>query len=291
VKTILKGATKTVTIERGLPTAIIGERINPTGRKKLAEALLNEDMDYVRREAIQQVEDGADVIDINVGVAGGNEEKLLPMAVKVVTEAVGCPICIDSPHPKALPAALAICPGRPLINSVNGEEASLNRVLPLVKEFGAAVIGLTMDDAGIPTTSDARLAIAEKIVNRAVQMGIPAEDIIIDCLALTIGADHQAALVTLDTIHKVTTQLGVNVSLGASNVSFGLPDREGINDIFIAMAIQAGMSCAIVHPGKARRAVLVADLLMGRDEFAMKYIKYHRAQQQKAAAAAAANPQ
>ncbi len=144
----------------------------------------------MRNEAIKQVEDGADVIDINVGVAGGDEEKLLPMAVQAVSEVIDCPICIDSPHPTALPKALEICPGRPLINSVNGEEASLARVLPLVKQFNTAVIGLTMDDEGIPTTAEKRFAIAEKIVNRAAQLGISAENILIDCLALTVGADH-----------------------------------------------------------------------------------------------------
>ena len=287
MQTVLKGTAKTVTIERGQPVVIIGERINPTGRKKLGEALLNEDMDYVCREAIQQVEDGATVIDVNVGVAGGDEDRLLPMAVKAVSEVVDCPLCIDSPHPTALPAALKICPGRPLINSVNGEEASLKRVLPLVKEFDTAVIGLTMDDEGIPTTSEKRFAIAEKIINRAVQMGIKAEDIIIDCLALTVGADPQAGLVTLETIRRVSTELGVNVSLGASNVSFGLPDRETINQIFTAMAIQAGMTCAIVHPAKSQRGILIADMLLGRDEYCANYIRYHRAQEKKAAAASA----
>jgi 5-methyltetrahydrofolate--homocysteine methyltransferase len=284
MKTVLEGRTKIVTIERGGPTIIIGERINPTGRKRLGEALLAGDMDYVRNEALKQVEDGADVIDINVGVAGGDEDKLLPMAVQAVSEVIDCPICIDSPHPTALPKALAICPGRPLINSVNGEEASLARVLPLVKEFNTAVIGLTMDAEGIPTTAEKRFAIAEKIVNRAAQLGIPAESIVIDCLALTVGADHQAALVTLETIRRVSAELGVNIALGASNVSFGLPDRETINELFLAMAIQAGLTCAIVHPGKAKRGIMVVDMLLGRDEFAMNYIKYHRAQEKKAAA-------
>lgn len=277
MKTVLRGRAREVIIERGRPTVIIGERINPTGRNKLAEALLNEDMEFVKREAIKQVEDGALVIDVNVGAAGVDEEKLLPMAVKAVSEAVDVPIAIDSTHPKALPAALEICPGRPIINSVNGEEASLRRVLPLVKEFGVAVIGLTMDDEGIPKTSDKRLAIAHKVVNRAVQMGIPAEDVVVDCLALTVGADHTAGLVSLESIQKVKDELGVNMSLGASNISFGLPDREAINDIFLGMAIFAGVNCPIVHPARARRAILISDLLLGRDEFAMNYISYYRA--------------
>lgn len=284
MQTVLRGPSSEIIISPDKPIVMIGERINPTGRKKLGEALLSGDMDYVRNEAIKQVEDGADVIDINVGVAGGDEEKLLPMAVQAVSEVIDCPICIDSPHPTALPKALAICPGRPLINSVNGEEASLARVLPLVKEFNTAVIGLTMDAEGIPTTAEKRFAIAEKIVNRAAQLGIPAESIVIDCLALTVGADHQAALVTLETIRRVSAELGVNIALGASNVSFGLPDRETINELFLAMAIQAGLTCAIVHPGKAKRGIMVVDMLLGRDEFAMNYIKYHRAQEKKAAA-------
>ncbi len=276
MKTILKGTTKEVIIERGRPTVIIGERINPTGRKKLAQALGNEDMGYVRKEAIRQVEDGALVIDVNVGAAGIDEEKLLPMAVQAVAQAVEVPLCIDSTHPKALPAALKVCPGRPIVNSVNGEEASLERVLPFIKEHGVAVIGLTMDDDGIPYDSDARLAIAHKIVNRAAQLGIPTADVVIDCLALAVGADQRAGLVALESIQKVTKELGVNVTLGASNVSFGLPDRETINDIFVAMAILAGMNCPLVHPVKARRAILIADMLMGRDEYAMNYLSYYR---------------
>ncbi len=277
MKTVLKGTAREVIIERGRPTVIIGERINPTGRKKLVEALGNEDMGYVRREALKQVEDGALVIDVNVGAAGIDEEKLLPMAVQAVAEAVELPLCVDSTHPKALPVALKVCPGRPIVNSVNGEEASLERVLPLIKEYGVAVIGLTMDDEGIPYDSDARLTIAHKIVNRASQLGIPAEDVVIDCLALAVGAEHRAGLVALETIQKVVKELGVNVTLGASNVSFGLPDRETINDIFVAMAILAGMNCPILHPARARRAILIADMLMGRDEYAMNYLSYYRA--------------
>jgi 5-methyltetrahydrofolate--homocysteine methyltransferase len=276
MRTVLKGTTQEVIIERGQPTVIIGERINPTGRKKLAEALQNKDMAYVRRQAVKQVADGASVIDVNVGAAGIDEEKLLPMAVQAVAAVVEVPLCIDSTHPKALPAALKVCPGRPIVNSVNGEEASLARVLPLVKEHGVAVIGLTMDDAGIPDDSDARLTIAHKIVNRAAQLGIPTADVVIDCLALAVGADQRAALVTLESIQKVVKELGVNVTLGASNVSFGLPDRQIINDIFVAMAILAGMNCPIVHPVKARRAILIADMLMGRDEYAMNYLSYYR---------------
>ncbi len=281
METVLIGRTETATITRDGPVVIIGERINPTGKKRLAEALRARDMGYVRREAIAQVEQGALVVDVNVGTTGVDEAEVLPLAVKTVAEAVEVPICIDSAHEKALPAALALCPGKPLVNSVNGEEASLARVLPLVKEHGAAVIGLTMDDDGIPDNAPQRLAIADKIVNRAAQQGIPLEDVIIDCLALTVGADHHAARVTLETIRLVREKLGVNIALGASNVSFGLPERERINDIFVAMAVVAGLTCAIVDPAKARQGILITDLLMGHDEYAMNYLSWYRAQQKK----------
>jgi 5-methyltetrahydrofolate--homocysteine methyltransferase len=248
VETTLVGRTTAVTISPVHPTVIIGERINPTGKKKLAEALRAGDMDYIRQVAVMQMEQGANVIDVNVGAVGVDEEAILPRAVEVVANATGLPISIDSPHVQALPAALKICGGQPLINSVTGEPASLERVLPLVKEFDASVIGLTMDENGIPGTAEGRLSIAEKILERAAQMGIGPERILVDCLALTVGADHRAAITTLDAIRLVREKLGVNLALGASNVSHGLPDRDAINNYFIAMAILAGVNCPIVDP-------------------------------------------
>ena len=276
METVLKGMGKEVVITPGGTTRIIGERINPTGRKKLAAALIAGDLERVRAEAIAQVEEGADIIDVNVGAAGVDEKDLLPKAVQVVAEVVDVPICIDSSDSDALAAALAVCPGRPLVNSVNGEERSLAAILPVVKQYGAAVIGLTMDDDGIPTEPEKRLEVAKKIISRAEAIGISREDVIIDCLALTMGADSKAGLVTLTTIQMVREELGVNITLGASNVSFGLPDREGINAGFLAMAVMAGMNCPIVNPKHSRLPLMVADLALGRDDYAMNYLKAYR---------------
>ena len=282
METILKGAHKTVTISPQKPTVLIGERINPTGKKRLAAALSEGDLDIVRTEAEAQVEAGADVLDVNVGVTGVDEVDLLPQAVRLVMETVQVPVCIDSANAEALRAALAmhseLAPeGKPLVNSVNGEEVNLERVLPLVAEYKAAVIGLTMDEDGIPPTSEKRLAVARKIVERAEALGIPAQDVVIDCLSLTVGADDpQAALVTLEAIRMVRQELGVNMTLGASNVSFGLPEREVVNWAFLAMAIQNGVNCPIVDAAKVRPAILAADLLLGRDEYAMRYIKAYK---------------
>jgi 5-methyltetrahydrofolate--homocysteine methyltransferase len=281
METILKSAKKTVVISPEKPTVLIGERINPTGRKRLATALAEGNLEIIRGEAEAQVEAGADVLDVNVGAAGVDEVDLLPKAVRIVMETVDVPICIDSADIGALRAALAVhqelAPeGKPLINSVNGEEERLEKVLPLVAEFKTAVIGLAMDDDGIPNESAKRLAVAQTIVERAGALGIPPEDIAIDCLALTVGADSQAAVVSLGAMEMVRAELGVNMTLGASNVSFGLPDREVVNWAFLAMAIQNGVNCPIVNAAKVRPAILAADLLLGRDEYAMRYIKAYK---------------
>jgi 5-methyltetrahydrofolate--homocysteine methyltransferase len=191
------------------------------------------------------------------------------------------PIAIDTADGTALAAALdmhkQVNPnGKPLINSVNGEDASLARVLPLVAEYGTAVIGLCMDDQGIPDTAEKRLAVAKKIVDRAESHGIPREDILIDCLALTVGADSQAGRVTLDAIRLVREELGVNLALGASNISFGLPEREVINGVFLALAIERGLNCPIVDPAKVAHFIQATDLALGRDEYAMRYLKAYR---------------
>jgi 5-methyltetrahydrofolate--homocysteine methyltransferase len=286
MKTVLKGTGAKVAIEDGRPTVILGERINPTGKKRLAAALIAGDLDIVRQEALAQVEAGADILDVNVGAAGVDEADLLPKAVKLVLETVDVPVAIDTADGSALAAALAahkdLSPnGKPLINSVNGEEASLDRVLPLVAEYGTAVIGLCMDDDGIPETPERRLEVAKKIVARAEEHGIGREDLLIDCLALTVGADSQAAWTTLEAIRMVTEELGVNTALGASNVSFGLPDRETINGAFLAMAIMRGLKCPIVDAAKVRHYILAADLALGRDEYAMRYLKAFRQRQKK----------
>ena len=281
METRLKGTGKPVIIADGRPTVVLGERINPTGKKKLAAALLAGDLEVVRQEALAQVAAGADLLDVNVGAAGVDEVSLLPQAVRLVMETVSVPIVIDTPNGPALAAALAahkeLNPdGKPLVNSVNGEEECLARVLPLVAKYGTAVIGLCMDEQGIPATPELRLAVAAKIVERAEALGIPRENVLIDCLALTVGADTKAALRTLEAIRLVKRELGVNTALGASNVSFGLPEREVLNGAFLAMAIAAGLNCAIVDAAKVRPVILAADLVLGRDEYAMRYIKAFR---------------
>jgi 5-methyltetrahydrofolate--homocysteine methyltransferase len=282
--TILKGMKKKVVVGDGRPTVLLGERINPTGKKKLAAALVAGDLEVVRQEALAQVEAGADILDVNVGAAGVDEVDLLPKAVKLVLETVDLPVAIDTADGKALAVALALHKevnpdGKPLVNSVNGEEASLARVLPLVAEYGTAVIGLCMDDDGIPETPEKRLAVAKKIVERAEGYGIGREDILIDCLALTVGADSQAGWITLEAIRMVKEELGVNMALGASNVSFGLPDRETINGVFLAMAIGRGLNCPIVDAAKVAGYIQAADLALGRDEYAMRYLKAYRKRQ------------
>lgn len=281
MQTVLRGKTSETIIDIEGAFTIIGERINPTGYKKLAAALKENDFDYVRRIATQQVENGATVLDINVGVPELDDVALLPQVIQMVAETVDVPICIDTPNPQALAAALPATPGKALVNSVNGEEKVMEAVLPLVKEHGAAVIGLTMDDAGIPAEPEKRLAIAEKIAERAAQLGIPIEDIVIDPLVMAVGADSKAATITLETIRLVREKLGVNINLGASNVSFGLPDRHTINQAFLALAIGAGATCAITHPRKLGPTVHAVDLVLGRDDFGMRYITYWREHQPK----------
>lgn len=265
-----------VTITDNGPTMLIGERINPTGKKKLAEALQSGDLDAVRNEAVAQVEAGADILDVNVVTPGVDEIAVLPRALEKVMEAVEVPLCIDINNPAALKEALKVYEGKPIVNSVTGEENSLNEVLPLVKEYGTAVIGLTIDEDGIPKEADRRVAIAHKIVERAGSMGIPPEDIIVDCLALTLGADSSAALVTLEAIRRVKEELGVNQTLGASNISFGLPERGIVNHTFLTLAISSGVTCPTVNVAKVRAAILSTDLVLGRDRFAQRYMRYIR---------------
>jgi len=279
MQTLLTSNKSEVKIDTEGPFVIIGEKINPTGHKKLATALREEDYDYVRELARKQVEAGADVLDVNVGVPGLDEVSLLPRVIEIVTSEVDVPICLDSANHEALAAGLAVTPGKPLVNSVNGEQASLEAVLPVVKDFGAAVIGLTMDDNGIPSDVEVRVGIAGKILERAAKIGIPAEDVVIDPLVLTIGADSNAGVVTLQTIEMVRREFGVNINLGASNVSFGLPDRHTINQTFLALAAGVGATCAITDPLKLTATIRAIDLLRGRDPFSGRYIKHFRSQQ------------
>ena len=276
MQTILHSATRQHTISPAHPVTLIGERINPTGRKKLAQALRDDDLEFVRALARAQAAAGADLLDVNVGVPGLDEVALLPAVVQAVVAASDLPICIDTANPAALAAALQVAPGKPLVNSVNGEEDSLARVLPLVREHNAAVIGLAMDDDGIPADADSRARVAERIVERAARLGIPAEDVLIDPLVLTVGADPQAGAVTLRTIELIRERLGVNINLGATNVSFGLPERHTINQAFLALSIAAGATCMITDPAKLALAIRAAELLLGRDEYATHYITTYR---------------
>ncbi len=281
METIVSSATKKVIISDTRPTVLIGERINPTGKKKLTAALQAGDMEMVRREALEQVQAGASMLDVNAGAADVDEVSLLPKMIQVVMGTVDVPLCIDSSNIEALKAALAVYKGKPLINSVTGEEESLKRVLPLVKEYKAAVIGLAMDEGGIPSDAERRVAIAHRIVERAEAMGIPRADVVIDCLTLTLGADSKAGLVTLETIRRVKSELGTNMTLGAGNISFGLPDRSLLTSIFLSIAIAAGVTCPIVDVASVRTAVLAVDLVLGRDDYAMNYIRDYRNRQRK----------
>ncbi|MFC2046656.1 dihydropteroate synthase [Chloroflexota bacterium] len=280
METRVSSATKEIIISDNQPTVLIGERINPAGKKKLAAALQVGDMEFIRKEAIAQVQAGADILDINVGTSGVDEPTILPKSVQAVMETVEVPLSLDSDNTKALEAALKVYRGKPIINSVTGQEHSLNEILPLVKEHGAAVIGLTMDDDGIPPDPDRRVVIAQKIVERAEMLGIPRHDIIIDCLALTVAADGRSGLMTLQAVRKVQAQLGLNQTLGASNISYGLPDRNVLNHAFLALAIAAGVTCPTVDVAKVRQTVLATDLILARDRYAQRYIKTYRQRQQ-----------
>jgi len=274
MKTILGSKIKEVIINTEGPVIIIGECINPTRRKKLVSTLQNGDFEYVIELAKSQIDAGADILDVNVGFPGVDDVKLLPETVIKLQSQFDIPLCLDSPNPKAIEAALKVIEGKCLINSVNGEEKSMNAVLPIIKEYGAAVIGLTMDDDGITNDPYKRLAIAEKILEQAVRLGIKEENVIIDPLAMAVSADPQACIVTLETIRLVHEKLGLNITQGASNISFGLPDREILNIAHLILSIRNGLTCPIANPEKITAAVRAADLILGRDDFAMRFIEY-----------------
>ncbi len=275
--TILKTEKKEVVIGVDKPFVIIGEKINPTGLKKLGQALVDGNMDFVMELAKRQVAWGADLLDVNVGHPQIDEISMMSKVVEAVKSIVDVPLCIDSNDPKILEAGLKAAPGKPLVNSVNGEEKQMSIVLPIVKDRGAAVIGLTIGDEGIPKTAEERLAVAGKIIERAAKMGIPAEDIIIDPLVMTVGHDSNAANITLKTIELIRKEYGVNINLGASNVSFGLPDRFSVNSAFLSLGIQAGATCSITDAVKLGSAIRATDLLLGKDANSIRYLKYFRA--------------
>lgn len=276
METRISSATREVIIGDGRPTVLIGERINPTGKKKMSEALKEGNLEVVCKEAVAQVDAGADILDVNVSISGVDEVTLLPVVVRAVMDTVDVPLCLDSTNIAALEAALKVYRGKALINSVTGEDDALAKVLPLVKEYGAAVIGLVQDDEGIPNNSERRVAIAHKIVARAEAAGISREDIVIDCLALAVAADTSSGLVIIETIQRIKAELGVNMTVGASNFSFGIPDRSLVSNAFVAIVIAAGMTCLIADAAKARSTVLAADLALGHDKHARRYIEAYR---------------
>ena len=286
--TVLKSPTREVVIGHDRPFCIIGERINPTGRKAFAEQLRAGDLSQVVTDVEEQVAGGAHVLDVNMGVPLTDEAALLAQAVKLAQEHTDLPLCIDSSVVEALEAGLAAYEGKALVNSVTCEADRLERVLPLVKEHGAALICLVNDETGIPATAQDRLEVCKRLVEAVHgRWEIPLEDMVIDPLAMTVGADPNAVVTTLETIRLVAEEFGLNMTLGASNVSFGLPDRHALGAAFLALASYCGLTSAIMD---ARNSLTVdacraADLLLARDEWGMNWIAAHR--QAKAEAAPA----
>lgn len=274
MQTILRGKTREAIIDTNGPVIIIGESINPTRRKKLVSTLSELNFEYVLELAESQIRAGADVLDVNVGFPGVDDVRLLPATVVAISNRFDIPLCLDSPKPQAIEAALKVSAGKCLINSVNGEEVSLRAFIPIAKEYGAAIIGLTMDDEGITHDPEKRLAIAEKILERAVKAGIKEEDVIIDPLAMAVSADPRACIVTLETIRLVHNKLGLNVTMGSSNISFGLPNREILNSSFLTLSILNGLTCPIANPDKITAAVRATDLILGRDDYAMRFVEH-----------------
>ncbi len=265
-------ATNTVTITE---PRIIGERINPTGKKLFKEALLNKDMDYILNQALEQIHAGADILDVNVGLPGVDERAMMVDTIQALQAIVDVPLQIDSTIPEVLEAALRVYNGKPIVNSCNGEEESLNNVLPLVKKYGAAVVGLALDKDGIPPKAEDRVEIAKKIMNRAMALGIPKEDIYIDCLTLTASAEQEGVMETLKAVYTVKHELGLKTVLGVSNISFGLPNRRLVNHIFLTMALTNGLDLPIINPNieEMTGAVRAYKLLANIDKNSVDFIK------------------
>lgn len=271
----LCSATDTVIIDQ---PRIIGERINPTGKKRFQEALRTGDINYILNQAISQVKAGAEILDVNVGLPEIDEAAMMVKAVKSIQSIVEVPLQLDSTIPEVLEAGLRVYNGKPIVNSVNGEEKSLAAVLPLVKKYGASVVGLTLDEDGIPEQADRRFAIAKKIYERAVSLGIPNEDIYIDCLTLTASAQQSGVMETLTAVRRVKEELGLKTVLGVSNISFGLPGRELVNHTFLTMALQSGLDLPIMNPNVASMtgSVLAFRLLKGYDKNSLHYIDQYQ---------------
>jgi 5-methyltetrahydrofolate--homocysteine methyltransferase len=284
-RTVLESRTKTVVIGFDEPFCVIGERINPTGRKKLAAELEAGDFSTVERDALEQVACGAMVLDVNAGVVYNSnpdpnltEPPLMRHMIELVQSLVEVPLCIDSSVPGALEAGLEVCQGRPLLNSVTGEEERLERILPLVKKYNVPVVAISNDDTGISMDPDVRFAVARKIVERAADHGIPAHDIVVDPLVMPVGALATAGQQVFALVRRLREELGVNTTCGASNISFGLPQRHGINAAFLPMAIGAGMTSAIMNPVRLveMEAIRAANFLMNHDANGGEWIRFSR---------------
>jgi 5-methyltetrahydrofolate--homocysteine methyltransferase len=281
-RTLLASATKEVVIGFDQPFCVIGERINPTGRKKLAAEMVAGNFETVKKDALEQVAAGALVLDVNAGVTAVNpnetEPPLLVETIRIVQSLVRVPICIDSSVPAALKAGLEVAQGRPLVNSVTGEEDRLEAILPLIKKYDVPVIAISNDETGISEDPDVRFAVARKIVERAMDHGIKPQDVVVDPLVMPIGAMGSAGLQVFALVRRLREELKVNTSCGASNISFGLPHRHGINAAFLPMAIASGMTSAIMNPCRPQEmeAVRGANVLMGTDRDCMAWIRTYR---------------
>jgi len=284
MQTIVKSPTQTVIIGPDQPFVIIGERINPTGRKKLAEEMRAGDFSRVERDALAQVAAGAHILDVNVGISSVEPDKVEPdlmvKVIELIQSITDIPLCLDSSVAPALIAGIKAAHGRPIVNSVTGEEERLERILPVVAEYDVPVIAITNDESGISYDPTVRFGIAKKIVERAESYGIKREDVLVDPLAMPVGAVGTAGADLFALVRMVREELGCNTVCGASNISFGMPNRKLINSAFVAMAIAAGMTSAITNPleTEIRNAIYAADVLMGHDENAMRYLQAMRAQ-------------
>lgn len=278
VDTILSSRTKEVVIGAGRPFVIIGERINPTGRKLLAAEMKAGNFERVKADALAQVEAGAYMLDVNAGIPMADEPALLAQAIQLVQSVTDVPICIDSSIVEALERGLAVTAGKPLLNSITGEEERLEKLLPLVKKYGCAFIGISNDETGISQDPEVRFAVAKKIVERAMDYGIPKADVIIDPLVMPIGAMAGAGRSAFRILNRCRDELGVNTACGASNISFGLPNRPALNGAFLAMAIASGLTSAITNPiePEIKRAIMAANVLMGYDENCLAWIQANR---------------
>jgi len=280
--TVLSSATKTITIGSDQPFCIIGERINPTGRKKFQEQLREGDLSTVEKDVLEQVAGGAMMLDINMGAPLVDEPALMTQAVKLVQSITDLPLVIDSSVIEALEAGLQAYEGKALVNSVTAEVERMELIFPLVKRYGAAVIALPNDDIEIPDEPERRMELVKVIIDTATEKyGIPIEDVVIDPLAMPIGADSQMVVRTSETIALIKDTFGVNMTLGASNVSFGMPDRHTLNSVFLPMAMQSGLTSAIMDARTPQiiTAVKAADLMLGNDEWGANWIAAHRAAQ------------